>query len=71
MDQKKERLVPPCPKCVADGEPGTCVRKHGTYTASGAVRLQVWHCRDCGHIYRTPIDEELAKPGAGNERSVR
>lgn len=56
MKQEKERLVPPCPKCKS-----AAVRKHGTYTASGAVRLQVWHCRDCGHIYRTPMDEELAQ----------
>lgn len=56
--ETKERLVPPCPKCES-----AAVRKRGTDTASGAVRLQVWHCRDCGHIYRTVIDEELAKQG--------
>ena len=48
-----DRLVPPCPHCGS-----AAVRKRGTDTKSGGIKVQTWHCRECGRTYREDIDKD-------------
>jgi transposase-like protein len=57
MQNEPKKPIPPCPHCGS-----TCVRKRGTDTnrdpqgGPKGIPIQVWHCRDCGHTYRTLRD---------------
>lgn len=51
MRTDTDRMVAPCPRCNS-----AAVRKKGTDTKAGGIKVQIWHCRDCGHHYRTGMD---------------
>ena len=52
------RLVLPCPHCG-----GAAVRKRGFDTkpdpngGTKGIKIQVWHCRDCGKTYREVLGQ--------------